>query len=989
MSRRPDGGLIDRAVPLSFTFDGKAYAGFAGDTLASALVASDVRLVGRSFKYHRPRGILTAGSEEPNALVTLRGGAAAEPNTRATTVELFEGLEARSQNRWPSLKFDALAVNQLFAPLFVAGFYYKTFMWPAAFWEKLYEPLIRRAAGLGALSMAPDPDRYEHAHVFCDLLVIGAGPAGLAAALTAARAGVRVVLADEDARAGGRLLSENSVVDGVAGHLWAEKAVAELAALPNVRLLSRTAVVGCYDGREYAAVERVADHLPARLPGQPRQRLWKIVATHAILASGAIERPLVFGGNDRPGVMTASAVSTYVNRYAALPGGRAVVYATSDSGWQTALDLLKAGVEVAAVVDPRRIAPTHHAVTTLIRAGAEIMLGARIAGTIGAPVRKVEVVKSNGVRRRIACDLVAMAGGWNPAIGLGGHLGARPQWSTRKNCFLLDETPPGLVAAGAAAGNFALGKALADGVAQASAVARALGREGAAQLFVGHDEPADATPSWQFTAPLRLRGKAFVDFQHDVTDTDVALAAREGFTSVEHMKRYTTLGMATDQGRVGQLNGHALLAAATGRQIAQVGTILSRAPWQPVAIGLMAGAHRGADFRPVRHTASHAWAVEQGASFVDAGLWKRAQWFARDGETDWLETVNREVTMTRGGVGLCDVSTLGKIDVMGPDAGALLDRLYINTFSTLAIGKARYGVMLREDGLVMDDGTVARLAEDRFYLTTTTANAAKVMQHIDFARQVLWPDLDVQACSVTEHWATYALAGPRSRALLEAALPGVDVSDAGLPYMGVVALRWNGVAARLARLSFSGELAYELSVPAHQGDALVRHLAAVGRAFELVPYGTEALGVMRIEKGHPAGNELNGTTTAADLGLGRMMSRKKDYIGRTMARRPGLTDPARPALVGLAPVNPAERIRAGGHLLRPGAAPLAANDEGYVTSAAFSPTLGHGIALALLAEGPARHGERVIVHDPVRGADVEATVCPPVFVDPEGARLRG
>ncbi|WP_374409953.1 sarcosine oxidase subunit alpha family protein [Novosphingobium colocasiae] len=989
MTRRATGGLIDRATPLHFTFDGRALSGFAGDTLASALVANGVRLVGRSFKYHRPRGILTAGSEEPNALVTLRTGAAAEPNTRATTVELFDGLAARSQNRWPSLRFDALAVNQLFAPLFVAGFYYKTFMWPAAFWEKLYEPLIRRAAGLGALSQQPDPDAYDHAHAFCDLLVIGGGPAGLAAALTAGRAGLRVVLANDDPRAGGRLLAENAVVDEVSGHEWAGTAIAELAGMANVRVLARTAVIGVYDGCEYAAVERVADHLPSPPPGSPRQRLWKIVATRAILATGATERPLVFGGNDRPGVMTASAVSTYVNRFAALPGRRAVVTTTSDSGWQTALDLVKAGVTVVAIVDPRRIAPTHRAVTTLIRSGTEIMLGARISDVFGSPVRKVEVVKSNGQVRRLACDLVATAGGWNPAIGLGGHLGARPQWSAEKHCFLLDEAPPGLAAAGAAAGKFSLGKALADGVAQAVEVCAALGRDCPPPHFAGHDEPADGTPFWHNAAPLAMRGKAFVDFQHDVTESDVALAAREGFTSVEHMKRYTTLGMATDQGRLSQLNGHALLAAATGRAIAEVGTILSRAPWQPVAIGVMAGAHRGAHFRPERRTAGHDWAAEQGATFVDAGLWKRVQWFARPGEGDWLETVNREVTMTRQGVGICDVSTLGKIDVMGPDAAVLLDRLYINTMSTLPIGKARYGVMLREDGFVMDDGTVTRLGEEHFYVTTTTANSARVMQHLDFARQVLWPELDVQACSVTENWSTYAVAGPESRALLAAALPGCDVADAALPYMAATTLRWNGGPLRLARLSFSGELAYEVSVPAQHGDVLVRHLFAAGRAFDVVPYGTEALGVMRIEKGHPAGNELNGTTTAADLGLGRMMSRKKDYIGRTMAGREGLTDPARPALVGLVPVDRTSRIRAGGHLLPPGAAATAASDEGYVTSAAYSPTLGHPIALALLANGPSRHGEHVIVHDPVRGADVEAQVCPPVFLDPEGARLRG
>jgi len=985
MSRLASGGLIDRGRALSFTFDGKQYQGYPGDTLASALIANGVKLVGRSFKYHRPRGILTAGSEEPNALVTLRGGARAEPNTRATTVELFDGLEAVSQNRWPSLRHDVLAVNQLAGPLFAAGFYYKTFMWPAAFWEKLYEPLIRRAAGLGKLSMLPDPDSYDREHGFCDLLVIGGGPAGLAAALTAGRAGLRVILADEDSRMGGRLLAERQEIDGEAGHEWAARAVAELAQMPKVHLLPRTTIFGVYDGREYAGVERIADHLPQPGRGQPRQRLWKIVARRAILATGAIERPLVFGGNDRPGVMMASAVSTYLNRFAALPGARGVVFTASDSGWATARDLLAAGAGLAAVVDTRAEQP---ALASLVRrAGVEVFAGATLADVHGSGVKAVDIVDAEGRRRRIAADFVAMAGGWNPAIGLGSNLGARPVWSDGLNAFLMDRAPPGMTAAGAAAGVYALGCALAGGAQQALCAIQDLGfAAGPAPLWSASDEAVAATPLWHVGTS---RKKAFVDFQHDVTDADIALAAREGFRSIEHLKRYTTLGMGTDQGKTGQLNGHALMAAATGKSIAEAGTVLSRPPYLPVAIGALAGHHRGEHFRPVRRTASHDWARARGATFTDAGQWKRAQWFALPGETDWLETVNREVMATRGGVGICDVSTLGKIDIQGPDAATLLDRLYINTFSTLPVGKARYGVMLREDGFVMDDGTTTRLGEEHYFLTTTTVNAEKVMQHIDHARQVLWPDLDVQATSVTEQWATYAVAGPHSRALLQRLLPDVDMSSQGLPYMAATELWWEGIPARIFRLSFSGELAFEVSVPALDGERLVRALFDAGAEFGAVPYGTEALGVMRIEKGHPAGNELNGQTTAADLGMGRMMSARKDFVGRIMARRPGLADPSRPSLVGLKPVDGETRLRAGAHLVAKEAQPTATNDQGHVTSAAFSPTLGHPIALALLRDGARRHGETVTLHDPVRGADVDAVVCEPVFVDPEGGRLRG
>lgn len=962
MTRLESGGLIDRTKPLRFRFDGRNYNGFAGDTLASALLANGVRLVARSFKYHRPRGILTAGAEEPNALVTIGTGAHADPNTPATMVPLTEGLEAFSQNRWPSLAFDLLAVNQLAAPILVAGFYYKTFMWPKKAWEKIYEPLIRRAAGLGALSGLPDPDSYDREHDFCDLLVIGGGAAGLASALAAGRAGLRVILADDGLEPGGWLLSGTAMISGLAAASWARAIVAELMALPNVRVLSRTTIFGIYDGGEYAGVQQLEGRA-----SQPRQRLWKIIAARAFLATGAIERPIIFGGNDRPGVMMASAVSSYVNRFAVAPGRRAVVFTATDSGWQTARDLLRAGVDVAAVVDPRGTP------VPADLAGIKLIKG-MVADARGRTLRAVDILGNDGRRQRIACDLLAVSGGWNPAIGLAAHLGGKPEWSDAIQSFVPGAMAAGLSAIGAAAGQFALGDALAGG--------HFAGGGAIGDAPVAEDEACAVAPCWHVPGS---RTKAFVDFQHDVTDADVALAAREGFVSIEHMKRYTTLGMATDQGRASQLNGHALLAAATGKTVAEAGTIRARPPVHPVAIGVLAGHHRDEQFRPARLAPSHDWAKALGASFTDAGQWKRAQWYSRPGEVDWLETVNREVLATRGGVGFCDVSTLGKIDVMGPDAGILLDRLYINHFSTLAIGRCRYGVMLREDGMVMDDGTTTRFAADRFFLTTTTANAARVLQHIDFARSVLWPELDVQATSTTEHWATFSVAGPQSRALLQAVVPDTDLSNETLPYMQARQFTWGGIAARIFRLSFSGELAYEISVPSSHGEMLAAQLHAAGAT----PYGTEALGVMRIEKGHPAGNELNGQTTAADLGFGKMMSQKKDFIGRILAQRPGLIDPARPALVGLKPVNPQNRIRAGAHLLSNGASAIAANDQGHVTSACYSPTLGHAIALALLVHGRDRHGEQVIVHDPVRGADVLAEVCAPVFVDPEGVRVRG
>ncbi|MEM5461557.1 sarcosine oxidase subunit alpha family protein [Paraburkholderia phytofirmans] len=996
-------GTVDYTRPLSFVFDGKRYTGFAGDTLASALLSNGVTLVGRSFKYHRPRGILTSGSDEPNALVGLREDARHEANTRATMVELYDGLVAESQNRWPSLAVDIGSINSLFAPIFVAGFYYKTFKWPASFWERVYEPIIRRAAGLGRAPTAPDPDSYRQKNVFCDVLVVGGGIAGISAALAAAGAGAGVVIADEHSILGGELLADNEDVDGIPASEWLRKSVAALNASVNITVLSRTTVFGAYDQHTYGAVERVCDHLREPGKNRPRQRLWKIVARQTVLAAGALEQPLVFGGNDRPGVMLAGAVRMYLNHFGVLAGSKPAVVTANDSGWKLVRDLIDAGAPPVAIVDLRdQVGNEWH--TLAEQCGIPLFVGGRVARTHGGRrVTGMTIVDSRGTRR-MPCDLIAMAGGWNPCVALATHLGGKPKWNEALGVFVEpDLLPPGMIVAGAARARFDADSARVDGhCAGVTAADIVAGREvRKSDIDDLAPEPLAARNAALGTSTLaRVENrnallsnaygseKAFVDFQHDVTSEDVALAHREGFRSVEHLKRYTTLGMATDQGKLSNINGLALMAACKNQAVGEAGTTLSRPPYTPVAFGPLAGLERGSHYKPTRYSPGHRWAESAGATFMLAGAWQRPKWFARPDESDWLVTVNREVNAVRNGVGVCDVSTLGKIDIQGTDAALLLDRVYVNMFSTLPVGKARYGLMLREDGIALDDGTTARIEDSHYVMSTTTANAARVMQHLEYCRQIIWPELDVQLTSITDQWAQYAVAGPKSRVLLEALFQSAfDLSDESLPYMGCAEFKWRGLTIRLFRLSFSGERAYELAVPARYGDAVLQALFEVGKAYDVTPYGIEAMSVMRIEKGHVAASELNGNTTATDLGLGRMVSRKKDFIGSVLSKRAGLTDPARAAIVGLRPVKPDRKFRSGSHLLPIGSAPTMENDLGYVTSTAYSPQLGHQIGLALLSGGLSRVGERLRTFDAVRGSEIEVQVCSPVFIDPDGARL--
>ncbi|MEO0944538.1 MAG: sarcosine oxidase subunit alpha family protein, partial [Pseudomonadota bacterium] len=847
-ANRIKGGQIDRTRTFKFQWNERWMSGHPGDTLASALLANGVKLVGRSFKYHRPRGIFSAGSEEPNALVQLRKGAAQEPNTRATTVELFDGLYATSQNHRGSLEWDLMAANDLLSPFLSAGFYYKTFMWPKAFWEKLYEPFIRSSAGLGRLSMRSDPDLYDHGYLHCDLLIIGAGPTGLAAALTAGRAGLRVILADEDFVPGGRLNAETYQVEGQPGADWAVASVVELAAMHNVRLMTRTTVYGAFDHGIYGALERKTDHL-AKSEGKPRQVLWRVYTKASLLAAGATERSIAFPKNDRPGVMLAGAVRAYANRFGVAPGQRVAVFTNNEDGLRTAADLRAKGIEVTEV-DARK--------------------GDTVTDTKG---RRALTRITLGSGKTIEADCLAVSGGWSPNVALTCHHRGRPVWRDDVAAFVPGEgLPPGMRVAGAANGSMTLAACLSDGHAAATRIAEALGKAAAGTAPKADDEAFDITPFWHVGDG---KGRAWVDLQNDVTTKDIKQSHQEGFRSVEHLKRYTTLGMATDQGKTANVLGLALMAEASGKTIAETGTTIFRPPYTPVAIGAFAGRARGKDFRPTRLTPSHQWAAEHGADFVEVGTWLRAQWFRKPGEKGWRDSVDREAAAVRKSVGICDVTTLGKIDIQGRDAAEFLNRIYSNPFLNVPVGKVRYGLMLREDGFAYDDGTTARLSENHFVMTTTTANAVTVLRNMEFARQCLWPDLDVHLISITDGWAQFAVAGPNSRALLQKVVDDLDLSNEGFPFMACTECTvFDGTPARLFRISFSGELAYEIAVPARFGDAMIRGLMAAGEEFDATPYGTEALGVLRIEKGHAAGNELNGQTTGAMLGLGGMVNLK-------------------------------------------------------------------------------------------------------------------
>ncbi len=994
--RLADGGRIDRTRPLSFTFDGRQYAGFFGDTLAAALLANGVRLVARSFKYHRARGIYSAGIEEPNALFALRAGDRVVPNVRGTGVELYEGLIAESQNRWPSLRFDLMSVVGWFPKLFAAGFYYKTFMGPTRKSWLVYEHFIRQAAGMGVAASGPDPAHYEKAEGFCDVLVVGAGPSGLMAALAAGRSGARVILVEDDFQLGGSLLARSR---GGAADQWLDGVVTELKSLANVRIMKRTCVFGAYDNLVFGLVERINEHRSDPDAFQPWQRYWIVRARRAILATGMIERPIVFGNNDLPGVMLASAARTYANRFAVRVGRKAVVFTNNNSAYSSAIELAHAGSEVA-IVDSRR--ETEPGLAQAVRdAGVKLHAGHAVArANGGCRVRSVDVTEYRGAqsrlqktRFRLKCDALLVSGGWTPTLHLLSQRGPKPVYDEQLAMFVAGEVPQGFLLAGAAACELGLRDSARSGERAGMVAAEQCG-------FVPRPLPSGRLPAladdgpglgieacWE--APDTRRSKSamkFVDLQNDVKSDDVGLAHREGYDSVELLKRYTTLGMATDQGKTANLNALAILAGMHGTDIKNVGTTMFRPPYRPVLLGALAGQTKNEHFRPTRRSPIHDWHERNGAVFTQTNLWIRPWYFPQPGESVRSASL-REAAAVRERVGMVDVSSLGKIDVQGPDVAEFLNRVYVNNFDTLKPGRVRYGLMLRLDGIALDDGTTSCISANDYFMTTTTAEESEVLTHLEYLLQTAWPDLDVQLTSVTSQWAAVAVAGPESRNLLSSLITDVDFGNESIPYMGIGHGHLDGVPVRVSRLSFSGEMAYEVYAPAGHGERIWQAIFDAGQAWGIVPYGTEALNILRTEKGHVAGPELDGRTSLADLGMGRMASRKKPFVGSALMQREGLIDPARPQLVGLKPVSDRGEFRAGAILCE--RQQHSGHGIGYISSVAYSPELATTIGLGFVSGGLSRRGDLVDAVFPLRKEVTAVRIVSPHFVDPEGERLRG
>ena len=987
-------GLINRNKKISFTFNGKKLFGYEGDTIASALIANGIHLVGRSFKYHRPRGFFGAGVEEPNAKLQVDFNGHSEPNVNATEMELVEGLSATSQNCWPSVNFDVGAINNFLKMFFPAGFYYKTFMWPKSFWYKIYEPFIRKAAGLGVASIEKDKERYEHKFEYCDLLVTGSGPSGLASAYAAAKNGAKVILAEDKPRFGGTLLTDDVSIDNLSGKDWAEKIITELKSMPNVTVKNRSQVFGYYDHNMLVMFERVSDHLEKKSKFTPRQRLWYIRAKETILSTGSIERPIVFGNNDTPGIFLSAAAKEYMKVYGVLVGKKPLIFTNNDSAYETALEFKKNNVE-PIILDTRE----EHSSELIDEAkskGIDIRFSHGVIVANGyKKVKSAKIGKLNKDKNSfekietVDCDCICVSGFWTPSVHLASQSGNKLKYEEKIDAFIPDKKKQHETSVGAANGSFTLEESLKNGFENGSNLSAKITdtKTEIAIPNVNEKKYGAHDKFWCMPLPKNENPKRFVDFQNDVSVSDIEIALREGYRSIEHVKRYTTLGMATDQGRTSNLNGLQLVSNIENKIVPEVGHTTFRPPFTPITIGTIVGREVGMEYMPTRKTPMHEWHEKNNAVFVDAGAWKRPRYYKQGNET-LFDASKREAKNVRENVGICDVTTLGKIDIKGPDAAEFLNRVYTNAWMKLPVGKARYGLMLREDGIVMDDGTTTRISENHYHMTTTTAQAANVLSHLEYYLQIVWPELNVNVVSTTEQWAGAAIAGPKSRDMLSKLYPDLDVSNDALPFMGYKEAEFFGVPSRIFRISFSGELAYEINVKSDHGMFMWEKMMEVGKEFGNQPYGTEALSTLRIEMGHVAGPELDGRTIPSDVSLNGLVSKKKDFIGKNSLGREAFNVESRQKIVGLIPIDRKSSIPEGSHIVQDQNAKLPNPKLGHVSSSCWSVENNNPFSLAIMKDGKNMIGKKFFAVSPLKNKSIEVEVISSHYVDPEGKRVR-
>ena len=987
-------GLINRSKKISFKFNGKNYFGYEGDTLASALIANGVHLVGRSFKYHRPRGFFGAGVDEPYAIVQLIRDNESIPNVRATEQELFEGLEAKSVNCWPNVNFDIGAINNFLNKFFPAGFYYKTFMWPKSFWYKVYEPFIRKAAGFGVVTTNHDKERYEHKYEYCDLLVAGSGPSGLASAYAAAKNGARVILAEDKPRFGGSLLTSEVSIGNQSGKEWAENIISELKSMPNVTVKNRSQVFGYYDHNMLVMSERISDHLPKTNKYTPKQRLWYIRAKEVLISSGSIERPLVFGNNDTPGVMLSSAAKEYLKIYGVLVGKKPLVFTNNDSGYETAIEFKKNGID-PVVLDTRKD-PSSEIVNEAKSLNIDIKFSYVVVAAKGyKKVKSADIAKISEDKKQlsqiesISCDCICVSGFWTPTIHLASQSGNKTKFNEDIDAFIPGQSKQNETVLGSAKGIFTLEETLKTSFEKGSELSKKItNKENNISLpSVVEKKHSNHDKFWCVPLPEGKNYKRFLDFQNDVAVTDVQLALREGYRSIEHVKRYTTLGMATDQGKTSNLNGLQLVSDVENKVVPQVGHTTFRPPYTPVSIGAIVGREIGKHSKPTRKSPMHSWHEKNNAVFVDAGVWLRPRYY-KQGNENLFEGSKREAKNVRQNVGVCDVTTLGKIDIKGPDAAELLNRVYTNAWLKLPVGKARYGAMLREDGIVMDDGTTTRISENHYHMTTTTAQAANVLSHLEYYLQLVWPELNVNVVSTTEQWAGAAIAGPKSRDVLQKLFPDLDVSNEGLPFMGYMEGNLFGVNAKIYRISFSGELAYEVNVESDNGNFMWEKIMKVGKEFNIQPYGTEALSTLRIEMGHVAGSELDGRTIPYDNSLEGMVSKKKDFIGKRSLGKIAFVAPDRQKVVGVVPLDKKTSIPEGSYIVKDDKAKLPIPKLGHVSASCWSVEYDNPFSLAIIKDGKNMIGQKLYALSPLKNKTIPVEIVSSHYVDPKGERVR-